>query len=167
MIATPVRLGGTGRNYSNPRALSRYEVSERPGLGRPGSVDLHPHMAQPLKVLVVDDSRSSLALSVAYLKAAYPDCEIVTAPDGSKALDQLPADLAIGILDMNMPGMNGIELAAAIHARAPHTRLALLTANAQDSIRARAEANGLRFFKKPVTAKVIKDIVDTLAPREA
>ena len=69
----------------------------------------------------------------------------------------------MGIFDLNMPGMDGLELAQAIKSQQPDTRIALLTANVQDSIRERAEAMGVSFFRKPITEKVITEILDELA----
>ena len=122
-------------------------------------------MSQKFNVLIVDDSRASRMLSSALIKQLRPQATIFEAADGDSALaviDDQPAD--IGILDMNMPGMSGLDLAKEIQARSPDTRLALLTANVQDAIRARAEALGVKFFRKPVTEATLTEILKTLAP---
>jgi CheY-like chemotaxis protein len=79
-----------------------------------------------------------------------------------KLLAETNAD--IGILDMNMQGMSGLDLAKEILARNAQTPLALLTANVQDATRQRAKQLGVHFFRKPVTDKVIIEILNTLAP---
>ncbi|MCB1917038.1 MAG: response regulator [Rhodocyclaceae bacterium] len=123
-------------------------------------------MNQSLKVLVVDDSRVSRMMSSAMIKSIRAGAEIVEADNGDAALvaqQATPCD--IGILDMNMPGMTGLELAAHLHQLNPDMPLALLTANVQDSVRNRADEEGVHFFRKPIREEVIGQILDTLAPQ--
>ena len=70
------------------------------------------------------------------------------------------ADLAV--LDMNMPGMSGIELAERLRLSHPGMKLALLTANAQEAVQRRAAALGVHFFRKPIGETVIADILALL-----
>ena len=62
-------------------------------------------------VLVVDDEPPVLDVTAAMLEDL--GCEVVTAADAFEALAKLAANQAIEILitDINMPGMNGYELA--------------------------------------------------------
>jgi two-component system cell cycle response regulator CpdR len=62
-------------------------------------------------VLVVDDE--PLVLEVTALMLADIGCEVVTAANGGDALEKLSSDERIDILitDINMPGMDGYELA--------------------------------------------------------
>ncbi|MCB1788726.1 MAG: response regulator [Gammaproteobacteria bacterium] len=122
-------------------------------------------MSQSLKVLIVDDSRVSRMMSGALVKSLRPGAAVVEAADGAAALALInEAGADIGILDMNMPGMNGLELAEELHRQTPQLPLALLTANVQDSVRNRAEAQGVHFFRKPISEALIMQILDTLAP---
>jgi two-component system, chemotaxis family, chemotaxis protein CheY len=117
-----------------------------------------------IKILIVDDSRVSRLISSSILKKLRPEIEIIEAADGSAALSIANGiQFDMGIFDLNMPGMDGLELAQAIKSQQPDTRIALLTANVQDSIRERAEAMGVSFFRKPITEKVITEILDELA----
>lgn len=73
------------------------------------------------RFLVADDDPDFASLAQATLDYACPGAEIVVVHDGNSALaacDQRPFSLAL--LDLDMPGMNGIELTAALRA-APHT----------------------------------------------
>ena len=63
---------------------------------------------------------------------------------------------------MNMPGMSGLELAEKLRTSHPDIRLALLTANVQESIQRRAADLGVRFFRKPIGEAVIADILALL-----
>lgn len=117
------------------------------------------------KMLIVDDSRVSRMMSSTFLKKLRPEVEIVEAADADSALSvlsQTPIDMCI--IDFNMPGMDGLELAQEIKNQRSEARIALLTANVQDSIKERAEAIGVSFFRKPITESVITKILDELAP---
>ena len=88
---------------------------------------------------------------------------VLEAGDAEAALAVLEAhtpDLAV--LDMNMPGMSGLELAERIRATQPDMKLALLTANVQEAIQRRAAALGVRFFRKPISETVIADVLGLL-----
>lgn len=79
------------------------------------------------RVLVVDDEPEvTLALQVFFLGKGY---EMTTAMDGLQAmkiLRQHPVDLVL--LDMKMPGVNGVEVLKFIRAEAPATRVIVVTA---------------------------------------
>jgi serine/threonine-protein kinase len=72
---------------------------------------------QSLRILVADDDDDFLALARETLAFGLPGAQIETVHDGEAALaaiDREPAALAV--IDLNMPGMNGVELTAALRA---------------------------------------------------
>jgi len=79
------------------------------------------------RVLVVDDEPEvTFALQVFFLGKGY---EMLTALDGLQAmrlLKQQPVDLVL--LDMKMPGVNGIEVLKLIHSERPSTKVIVVTA---------------------------------------
>ena len=79
------------------------------------------------RVLVVDDEPEvTFALQVFFFGKGY---EMLTALDGLQAirlLKQHPVDLVL--LDMKMPGVNGIEVLKFIHAECPSTQVIVVTA---------------------------------------
>lgn len=120
-------------------------------------------MPSPATILLVDDSRASRMLCSSVMRSQRPDLTLLEAGDGEAALTVLVSarpDLAV--LDMNMPGISGLDLAEKIRATHPHITLALLTANVQESIQRRAAALGVRFFRKPIGEAVISDILRLL-----
>ena len=120
-------------------------------------------MTHSPSILVVDDSKVSRMMTMAFVKERYPDAVIHEAPDGAaalKAMDDHHPELVI--LDMNMPQMSGLEVAEQAIRLHPETRLALLTANVQEATRTKAEALGVQFFRKPINEGVINNILDTL-----
>jgi eukaryotic-like serine/threonine-protein kinase len=71
-----------------------------------------------VRILVADDDGDFLSLARETLAYGLPGAEIETVRDGEAALaaiDREPASLAV--IDLDMPGMNGVELTAALRAR--------------------------------------------------
>jgi eukaryotic-like serine/threonine-protein kinase len=70
-----------------------------------------------LRILLADDDNDFLALARETLAFGFPGARIETVHDGDAALaaiDREPASLAV--IDLDMPGMNGVELTAALRA---------------------------------------------------
>jgi two-component system OmpR family response regulator len=85
-----------------------------------------------IRVLVADDDSAVLALVRTTLENFGMECHL--AADGAKALDaarRLRPQAAI--LDVNMPGMDGYEVLAAMRADNLPVRVMLLTARQQES----------------------------------
>ncbi len=85
-------------------------------------------VAQAKRVLVVDDEPEvTFALKAFFLTKGY---EMLTALDGLSAMRSLqerqPIDLVL--LDMKMPGVNGVEVLKFIHAQSPSTQVIVVTA---------------------------------------
>jgi len=72
---------------------------------------------QPVRILVADDDRDFRELAAETLAYAFPGAQIEAVADGEAALcaiDREPASLAV--IDLDMPGLNGVELTAALRA---------------------------------------------------
>ena len=94
-----------------------------------------------MKVLIVDDSKLARIVVGKAVTAVQPDWVRVEAASADEAVGIIAsagADLAI--LDYNMPGRNGIELAEQIRAERPDMPIAIATANVQDEIISQARA---------------------------
>src|SRR6188768_651221 len=91
------------------------------------------------KILIVDDSKLARMAAAKALNALRPDWERLEATNADEALTlvkQSPVDVAL--LDFNMPGRDGLSLAADLRALAPDMPVALISANTQDEIVKRA-----------------------------
>jgi putative nucleotidyltransferase with HDIG domain len=85
------------------------------------------------RVLIVDDEPAACKLLALVLSEADFDCK--TALSGAVALRLLETDSRDAIVcDLNMPGMNGMELLAEVRRRSPH--VAFLVATGLDDVRA-------------------------------
>ena len=86
----------------------------------------------PRKILVIEDDQDIAHLVGLHLRDAGYAVE--TAPDGTtglaKALGAGPFDLIL--LDLTLPGLDGLEICRRVHARAAHTLLLMLTARSSE-----------------------------------
>ena len=119
------------------------------------------------KVLIVDDSKLARMSVIKSLSALYPDWKWVEAVNSEEALRSIrEARPDIALLDFNMPGQNGLDLAAELLQANPHLPVAVVSANRQQEIINRTTAIGAFFLAKPLTqadlAEFLKAAVDRL-----
>jgi CheY-like chemotaxis protein len=97
-------------------------------------------------VLVVDDDRAFVERVVAFLHELVPEREIVAVGDGNaaltRALDLRPAHV---LLDVSMPGPDGLRVSHALAQALPATRIAILSGEAPDES---AVPDGAVFIRK-------------------
>lgn len=107
-------------------------------------------------VLIVDDSKVSRMVIKAHILAVHPQWQVVeagTGEDAIRAVAQSVPDYCT--MDINMPGMLGTDAAAAILQAHPQVRIAVFSANIQETVQSRAQQLGAVFVAKPVTEKSI------------
>jgi len=113
----------------------------------------------PIKFLLVDDLQENLIALKALLKRE--GLEFDTARGGEEALElMLVHDYALALLDVQMPGMDGFELAEFMRSndRSRHIPIIFVTAGSSDvSRRFRGyEAGAVDFIQKPIEAEVLR-----------
>lgn len=121
------------------------------------------------RVLVVDDEADMLWMLQRNLNKGMKDVEILAAESGEEALSILsdkPVNLVIS--DINMPGMNGLDLLVEINNRYPQTGVIIMTAYPSNTYENQAMLSGsLRFIEKPFDIKDMRQIVqETLSAEE-
>lgn len=117
----------------------------------------------PVRILVVDD-HPVLRAGVTAMIANQADMIVVgEANDGAEALDRFRALRPdVVVMDLQMPGVNGIDATLAIRAEAPSAKILVLTTFAGDTqaVRAlRAGANGY-LLKNSVRNRIVDAIRD-------
>ena len=120
-------------------------------------------MEAETRILVVDDVPQNLVAIAALL--ARPGVRILQARSGTEALETLLVeDVALALIDVQMPQMDGFELAELIRGseRTRHTPLIFLTASASDPGRTFRgyEAGAVDFLHKPIDPQVLRSKVD-------
>jgi len=104
------------------------------------------------KVLIVDDSKLARMAVRKVLNTLYPDWTGLDAGNSEEAMKSLQAMAPdIALLDFNMPGRDGLDLAAEFRQVRPGMPVAIVSANRQQEVVNRAKAIGARFLAKPLT----------------
>ena len=112
-------------------------------------------------LLIVDDSAVSRLMIRAKTAQMQPDWVILEAANGADAVDLVRSKSPDFItMDVNMPGINGFEAVTQIRAFNDSARIAMLTANIQESSRQRAAGLQVTFVQKPVTLAAIRQAID-------
>lgn len=111
-------------------------------------------------LLIVDDSRMSRMLLRAMVADSRPEWRLAEATCGDEALAMIATQAPDFVsMDVNMPGISGLEAAGRIRLRHPDVRIALCTANIQESTREAAARAGVHFVAKPITATSVADAI--------
>jgi CheY-like chemotaxis protein len=117
-------------------------------------------------LIIVDDSKLARIVVGKAVNALQPEWARVEASNAEEAkslIETQKVDLAI--LDYNMPGKNGLELAEELRGAYPQMPIALATANVQDEVIARAKAASVTFIPKPVTEDGLRGFLSGAALR--
>ena len=118
------------------------------------------------KVLVVDDSKLARMAIARLLDVLRPNWTRIEAGNATEAIERQNHDASdIALLDFNMPGPDGLALAADLHARYPALPIAIISANSQHEIVARATAIGAAFLLKPLARQVLANFLAEVEPR--
>ena len=107
-------------------------------------------------LLIVDDSRMSRMLIRAIITDIRPNWRIIEASTGDESIKLVEEHSPNFVsMDVNMPGISGLEAAGRIRIRHPEIKIVLCTANIQESTREAASKVGIHFVPKPITAATI------------
>ena len=115
-------------------------------------------MSPKKTILVVDDS---LVARMFIRKNFENDSgwQILEAENSTVALQVLEKNKCdIISIDYNMPEGNGMELIDNVLKLYPSVKVAMLTANIQNSLRQAVEKKGVVFLEKPITEKTIESL---------
>ena len=150
------QMGGEIGVEGRPGGGSTFWFTARLPLCEAGAIELdvpHGPVAMPKRVLLVEDSVANQRVALAILG---PEPEVAIAANGREACDLLARrDFDVILMDVQMPGMNGLEATAEIRARETasgrHTPIIAMTAHAHADDRRACLAAGMDdYVSKPV-----------------
>jgi CheY-like chemotaxis protein len=108
------------------------------------------------KVLIVDDSKLARMVIASAFRRLRPEWELVEAIGADEALAAISShEVDIALVDFNMPGTDGLELLAKIRKTQPQMPMAVVSANMQNEIIARARQLDAAFIAKPLTDEAL------------
>ena len=112
-------------------------------------------------ILLVDDDVELLRLLRRIITSVATGYTILTCTHGDMALEQaMQQPTPLLITDYNLPGMNGLQLTAALKARAPATRVVLISANITPDMERRARERDVDYLvRKPFHVDPLIQIV--------
>jgi CheY-like chemotaxis protein len=121
------------------------------------------------KVLIVDDSKLARMAVLRVLNALHPEWTSLEAANAEQALacaKQESPDFVL--LDFNMPGTDGLALAAELRTLDTRPNIAIISANHQIEVVNRTHAIGATFLRKPLTEKALANFLnDAPKPNKA
>ena len=179
---TAARYGGSGLGLAICQELAlamggRIQVRSTPGVGTSFTVEL-PLAAstratealssaaavtlaetEPLRILLVEDDATVAEVIASLLRARGH--HVTHAAHGLAALAQTAAHVFdIALLDLDLPGLDGLALARQLRAQAFTAPLVAVTARADADAEALARAAGFDgFLRKPVTGEMLAEAI--------
>lgn len=125
-------------------------------------------MSEPRTCIVAEDETLLRHALVTELKRAWPALQIVAeCEDGASAVEALAEHAPdIAFLDIRMPGLNGLEVAALASDASPRTRIVFVTAYDQYAIDA-FERGAIDYLLKPVKPDRLDATVARLQAQDA
>jgi len=116
----------------------------------------------PETILIVEDDDNVRRVMRDWLEIEFPRCRVIEAAsgEGAIALARIESPRLV-VMDMHLPGMNGIETTRQIKAALPLAQIVMLTIHTGDIYRADARAAGASaYVTKP---RMHRELVPTLA----
>lgn len=112
-------------------------------------------------IILVEDEPDILIILHRLMRDLTGGYDILTVNGGAEALAQLELrPVPLVITDYNMPGMNGLQLAAAVKETSPDTRVVMITAYATPELERRAREQRVDYYlPKPFPLDRLEQIV--------
>lgn len=122
-------------------------------------------MADQLSVLLVDDSRSVLAQLEGMIADIDGVSVVGTARDGAEAIrmvSELRPDLVL--MDIVMPGMDGMSALRVLHANQPHVKVAMVSSVGGAASRAEEafRLGAVQVLGKPFDSQILSGLFESV-----
>ena len=103
--------------------------------------------AESVTILVVEDHPGTRALVMALLRSAFPGCQLIEADSAERALSLFEVKAPqLVVMDIALPGMNGIQATQRIKASHPDTLVVMHSSSDLPVYREEARAAGASAF---------------------
>jgi DNA-binding response OmpR family regulator len=121
-------------------------------------------MAGRLSILVVEDQQALLSMIVQILsEAGYSAIPASSAWEGLQVFENSPAEFDLAILDMVLPGMSGLDLAAELSRRRPELKVLYMSGYGSSVAMQSVRSAGAEFVLiKPFSARQLLDRIEAL-----
>ncbi len=117
---------------------------------------MNPSRAE--KILLVDDNKSSRESTRLFLEDA--GFEVVEAANGMEALEHLADGISAVITDLDMPGMDGMDVLRAVQEKAPHAPVIVLTGHGSEAAAVQALKSGaFHYITKPANPDELANLL--------
>ena len=119
--------------------------------------DIYPKLDLPKKILLVDDEKDFVRVLSERLQTR--DLESTLAFDGEEALKRIEEEVPdVMVLDLKMPGIDGLEVLRKVKRQHPETEVIILTGHGSDQDRDLALALGaFAYLRKPADIDLLAD----------
>lgn len=124
-----------------------------------------PTRAAPPSILVVEDFDLLRASVVRWLQLRFPGCTVEGVDSGERALEHAStARLDVVVMDINLPGIDGLKAARRLKEKAPETAVVMLTTYDTPWHRRAAERAGAAGFvaKRDMEAQLEATVLGAL-----
>jgi CheY-like chemotaxis protein len=117
-----------------------------------GATLSHPPPRDSKTILVVDDERVSRRLaSRIFSEQGYRLLEADGAEEALDVLSQAKGQVDLVVLDVVMPGCNGVELGERVRQLWPGQRIMYMSAHPAEAVRQGVPSSGVPYLHKPYT----------------
>ncbi|HJW45382.1 MAG TPA: LytTR family DNA-binding domain-containing protein [Lysobacter sp.] len=126
------------------------------------------HQGAPCKGVIAEDEALLREALAKQLAETWPQLDIVAqCEDGASALEAIAEhEPDVAFLDIRMPGLSGLEVAAAAAEASPHTQIVFVTAYDQYAIDA-FDRGAIDYLLKPIAPERLAATVQRLQARSA
>lgn len=116
-----------------------------------------------ISILIVEDEPSTLELLKGIITMKYPDLALYTADNGKTGLELFIAHTpGIVMTDINMPEMDGAQMADNIRALKPDTQFIVLTGNSGKLVLENTGERELEFNHRIIKPVIFKELFAAL-----
>ena len=129
-----------------------------------GSVGFESDVMEAHKrVLIVEDEATSRKALTALLRASGYDAD--SAASAEEALQRMNGDKPeILLVDLDLPGMNGIEFIAIVSKNRPDVRAVLITATSRERLESYIRHHPIKYIRKPIDLDALLSLMGPAAP---